>query len=53
MTLGLYLAGSVMMLHGAGPRLWGHLPVLSALAFAAALVLSWRLVRAISRSGHL
>jgi ubiquinone biosynthesis protein len=52
-TLGLYLAGSVMMLHGAGPRLWGHLPVLSALAFAAALVLSWRLVRAISRSGHL
>jgi ubiquinone biosynthesis protein len=52
-TLGLYLAGSVMMLHGAGPRLWGHLPVLSALAFAGALVLSWRLVRAISRSGHL
>jgi len=52
-TLGLYLAGSVMMQHGAGPRLWGHLPVLSALAFAAALVLSWRLVRAISRSGHL
>jgi ubiquinone biosynthesis protein len=51
--LGLYLAGSVMMLHGAGPRLWGHLPVLSALAFAAALLLSWRLVRAISRSGHL
>ena len=40
-------------LHGGGPRLWGHLPVLSALAFTAALVLSWRLVRAISRSGHL
>lgn len=52
-TLGLYLAGSVMMLHGAGPKLWGHLPVLSALAFTAALLLSWRLVRAISRSGHL
>jgi ubiquinone biosynthesis protein len=52
-TLGLYVAGSVMMLHGGGPRLWGHLPVLSALAFTAALVLSWRLVRAISRSGHL
>lgn len=52
-TLGLYVAGAVMMLHGAGPQLWGHLPALSALAFAAAFVLSWRLVRAISRSGHL
>lgn len=52
-TLGLYVAGAVMMLHGAGPQLWGHLPALSVLAFAAAFVLSWRLVRAISRSGRL
>jgi ubiquinone biosynthesis protein len=52
-TLGLYVAGAVMMLHGSGPLLWGHLPALSAVAFAAAFVLSWRLVRAISRSGHL
>lgn len=52
-TLGLYLAAAVMMLHGGGPQLWGHLPTLSALAFAAAFVLSWRLLRAISRSGHL
>ncbi len=52
-TLGLYVAGAVMMLHGTGPLLWGHLPALSAVAFAAAFVLSWRLVRAISRSGHL
>lgn len=52
-TLGLYVAGSVMMLHGDGPQLWGHLPALSTVAFVAALVLSWRLVRAIARSGHL
>lgn len=52
-TLGLYVAGAVMMLHGAGPLILGHLPALSLLAFAAAFVLSWRLVRAISRSGHL
>lgn len=52
-TLGLYLTGSLLALHGAGPRVLGHLPLLSAIAFTAAGLLSLRLVIAISRSGHL
>lgn len=52
-TLGLYIAGSLLMLHGGGPQIWGHLPVLALVAFAIALLLSLRLVLAIRRSGRL
>lgn len=52
-TLGLYMAGSILMLHDAGPMLWGHMPVFAAIAYSAALALSFRLVLAVSRSGHL
>jgi ubiquinone biosynthesis protein len=52
-TLGLYLTGALLTLHADGPRVLGHVPVLAALAFTAAGLLSLRLVIAISRSGHL
>ena len=52
-TLGLYIAGSLLMLHGAGPRVWGDVPVLALVAYAVALLLSLRLVLAIKRSGRL
>ena len=52
-TLGLYVSGSLLALHQAGPRIAGHLPLLSVIAFVAAGILSLRLVVAIGRSGHL
>jgi ubiquinone biosynthesis protein len=52
-TLGLYLTGSLLMLHRAGPMLAGHVPWLAAAAYGIAFVLSLRLVFAIARSGHL
>jgi ubiquinone biosynthesis protein len=52
-TLGLYVSGALLTLHADGPRMFGHLPVLAVIAFAAAGVLSLRLVIGISRSGHL
>lgn len=52
-TLGLYVAGAVLALHGEGPQVFGHLPVLAIVAFTAAALLSLRLVFAINRSGHL
>lgn len=52
-TLGLYLTGALLTLHAEGPRVLGHVPVLAAIAFIAAALLSLRLVFAISRSGHL
>jgi len=52
-TLGLYIAGSLLMLHSAGPRVWGDVPLFALVAYAIALVLSLRLVIAIVRSGHL
>lgn len=52
-TLGLYLTGSILMLHAAGPMLWGHIPLLAGIAYGFALLLSMRLVFAISRSGHM
>jgi ubiquinone biosynthesis protein len=51
--LGLYIAGSLLMLHSAGPRVWGDVPLFAVVAYAIALVLSLRLVLAIVRSGHL
>ena len=52
-TLGLYVAGSLLMLHSAGPRVWGDVPVFALVAYALALLLSLRLVLAIARSGRL
>lgn len=52
-TLGLYISGALLALHGEGPRVLGHLSFLAAVAFAAAGLLSLRLIIAISRSGHL
>lgn len=43
-TLGLYIAASLLMQHSLGPR-WGDVPVLAGLGYALALRLSWRLVR--------
>ena len=51
-TLGLYIAGSLLMLHSAGPRVLGDVPVTAIAAYGFALVLTIRLVRAISRSGR-
>lgn len=52
-TLGLYVSGALLSLHSDGPQVFGHLPFLAVLAFAAAGLLSLRLVAAIARSGHL
>ena len=52
-TLGLYVAGSLLMLHSAGPRVWGDVPVFAIVAYSLALFLSFRLVMAIARSGRL
>ena len=52
-TVGLYVSGSLLMQHSIGPRLYGEVPLLAALAFALALWLTLQLVRGISRSGRL
>jgi ubiquinone biosynthesis protein len=52
-ALGLFVAGSLLMQHSLGPRVFGDLPLLGMLAYALALWLSFRLLRAISRSGQL
>lgn len=52
-TLGLYIAGSLLMLHSAGPRIWGDVPVFAMAAYAIAVLLSFKLVLAIMRSGRL
>jgi ubiquinone biosynthesis protein len=52
-TLGLYVAGSLLMQHSIGPRLWGGMPALAAFAYALALWFTWRLARGIARSGKL
>ena len=51
-TLGLYVAASILMQHSVGPRLFG-VPVLAAVGYALALWFSFRLARAIGRSGGL
>lgn len=53
LALGLYVAASLLMLHSAGPRVLGGLPALALLGYAVAVGLSFRLVRAIARSGRL
>jgi ubiquinone biosynthesis protein len=52
-TLGLYIAGSLLMLHSIGPRIYDDVPALAALAYALALWFTFRLARAITRSGRL
>jgi ubiquinone biosynthesis protein len=46
----LYVAGALLMQHSIGPRMWGDIPVLAMIAFVLALLLTFRLMRAISRS---
>jgi ubiquinone biosynthesis protein len=52
-TLGLYVAGSLLMQHSIGPTLFGDMPVLAAFLYLLALWFTFRLVRAITRSGRL
>jgi ubiquinone biosynthesis protein len=52
-TLGLYIAASLLMLHSVGPRIWGEMPAFAALAYALALWFTLRLARSITRSGGL
>ena len=52
-TLGLYIAGSLLMQHSIGPRLYGYFPALAAFAFGLALWFTFRLARGIARSGRL
>ena len=51
-TLGLWIASSLLMQHSIGPQIWG-MPVLALAGYALALSFTLRLVRAISRSGRL
>ncbi|MEW6353537.1 MAG: AarF/UbiB family protein [Pseudomonadota bacterium] len=51
-TLGLYIAASLLMQHSLGPRL-GEVPMLAVFGYALALWFTFRLVRGISRSGRL
>jgi ubiquinone biosynthesis protein len=51
-TLGLYIAGSLLMQHSLGPRFY-DVPVLAAFAYALALWFTFRLARGITRSGRL
>jgi ubiquinone biosynthesis protein len=53
-TLGLYIAGSLLLMGSSlGPRLIGGLPAFAAFAYALALWFTFRLARAIARSGRL
>lgn len=51
--VGLYVSGALLMQHSIGPRLYGEVPALAGFALIVALWLTVRLVRGISRSGHL
>jgi ubiquinone biosynthesis protein len=51
-TLGLYIAGSLLMQHSLGPRFY-EVPILAALAYGLALWFTFRLARGITRSGRL
>lgn len=51
-TLGLYIAASLLMQHSIGPRL-GEMPALAAVGYTLASWFTWRLARGISLSGKL
>src|SRR5690606_38277959 len=53
LALALDVSGALLSLHSDGPQVFGHMPFLAMVAFAAAGLLSLRLVMAIARSGHL
>lgn len=52
-TLGLYIAASLLMQHSLGPRLIGDLPLLAVLGYGLALWFTFRIARGISRAGRL
>jgi ubiquinone biosynthesis protein len=52
-TLGLYIAGSLLMQHAIGPRLYDDVPAFAGVAYGLALWFTFRLARAIARSGRL
>lgn len=52
-TLGLYIAGSLLSQHSIGPRIFGDFPAFVAFAYALALWFTFRLARGIGRSGRL
>jgi ubiquinone biosynthesis protein len=52
-TLGLYIAASLLMQHSIGPRIFGNLPLLAAIGYGLALWFTWRLVHSIARTGGL
>lgn len=49
-TLGLYIAASLLMQHSVGPRILGEFPLLAALGYALALWFTWRITRGIART---
>jgi ubiquinone biosynthesis protein len=51
-TLGLYIAASLLMQHSIGPR-FGGMPALAIAGYSLALWFTWRLARGIARSGKL
>jgi ubiquinone biosynthesis protein len=51
-TMGLYIAASIVMLQGSGPHI-GAIPVVAAVGYALALWFTYRLVRGIERTGRL
>lgn len=52
-TLGLYIAASLLMQHSIGPRLFGDMPLLAAVGYGLALWFTFRLANGIRRSGRL
>lgn len=50
-TLGLYVAASLLMQHSIGPRILGDLPLLAAVGYGLALWFTFKLVRGIDRTG--
>lgn len=52
-TLGLYIAGSLLSQHSIGPRIFGDFPAFAAVAYAIALWFTFRIARGIGRSGRL
>jgi ubiquinone biosynthesis protein len=51
-TLGLYIAASLLMQHSIGPRILGDLPLLAAIGYALALWFTVRLAFSIGRTEH-
>jgi len=52
LSVGLFVAASLLMQHSLGPRLW-DVPILSTLGYIAALWLTVKLLHAVFRSGEL